>query len=150
MTWTNDDLLALKSELTNDPADLGLTVDSADDEANANKLNAASESIQVLRYSLSASDLFNCVDPSEFQSLGAGQQAWLNAVLNLNQINPYSNTQIITGIRNLFSAQTGTRPAFEDAIVEVGSRITQLFQDGTLSNDAQVTPSDVANARNAT
>lgn len=65
MSRSTADLLALKNELTNDPLDLGLDTNPAHDEANANLLNAVSETISVRKRSLSTAVLFNAVDPIE-------------------------------------------------------------------------------------
>lgn len=150
MSLDNTDLLAIKAELTNDPKHLGLAVVAADDEANANKMNAIGETIQTKRYSLSSSTLFNSVDPGEFQALGVGQQAWFNTVLALGQINPFADTQIVVGIQNLFSSNTTTRPRFDAILTEDGSRVREMFQGGLISVDVQMTPSDISDARAAT
>lgn len=150
MPFSNADLLAIKAELTNDPLTLGLTTLAADDEANANKLNLVRDTISVKKRSLAASALFNCVVDTEYQALSGQQISWLNSVLLLGQFDPFANANIVSGLDNLFSAQSETRPAIHAAIVKTGSRIEQLYQSGTVSVFQTITPSDVANARNAT
>lgn len=150
MSFTNADLLAIKSELTHDPKTLGLTTNATDDEANADKLNLVRDAIEVTKYSLSSSDLFNSIDPSEYQALGSGQKSWFDATLALPAINPFMNATLVTGIRNLFATNTTSRPSFEAAILESGSRVVQMYQTGLISTDPALTPSDIANARNAT
>lgn len=148
--WTNADLLALKAELTNDPASLGLTTLPADDEANANKLNEVRATISVKKRSVTTAAIFNAIDPIEHQALSDQQARWLGQVLTLGQIDPFTSGVILDGINEMFAANTVTRPAVAALMNESGSRIEKMFQDGTLSQSGTVTPSDIANARNAT
>ena len=149
MALTNEDLLALKAELTNDPQTLGLTTLPADDEANANKLNQVRETISVKRRSVAASELFNAIDPIEHQALSAQQERWVNAVIELGQIDPFRDTQILDGLAELFGEGTNSGPALAAVYLRNGSRVEQLFQAGTLSTFQQLSGSDIANARNA-
>ena len=150
MPFTNADLLAIKAELTNDPLDLGLTTVPADDEANANKLNAISNTINVKRRALAASAIFAAIDPLEHQALTDQQARWLSALLEVGQIDPLEDQEIVDGLNQMFAADSNSRPAYTALLTEHGSRINQLFQNGTLSVNQQATPSDIANARNAT
>lgn len=150
MARSNADLLALKAELTNDPADLGLTVAPEDDEANANALNLVRETISVRKRSLSTAALFNAIDPLEHQSLTDQQSRYLTAVLELGQIDPLMADNIVDGLNGMFAAESTSRPAYTALLNQPGSRIDQLYQAGTLEQGGSVTPSDIANARNAT
>lgn len=149
MPFTNADLLAIKSELTNDPLDLGLTTVPADDEANANKLNAISNTINVKRRSLATAAIFAAIDPLEHQALTDQQARWVAALLAVGQIDPLEDQEIVDGLNQMFASDSNSRPAYTAMLTEHGSRINQLFQNGTLSVNQQATPSDIANARNA-
>jgi hypothetical protein len=149
MPFTNDDLLAIKAELTNDPLNIDLDTNPAHDEDNANALNLVRSTITVKKRSLATSRLFNAVDPIEYQALSPQQQAWFDALLRLGQIDPFSDTGIMDGLDDCFSAESDSRASILAESQETGSRITQLFQAGTLSRDDNVTPSDIANARAA-
>jgi len=147
--FTNSDLLAIKAELTNDPADLGLTTSPSDDEANANKLNAISNTINVKRRALATRAIFSAINPLEHQALTEQQARWIEALLTVGQIDPLEDTEIVDGLNQMFAADSTSRPAYTALLTEHGSRINQLFQNGTLSVNQFITPSDVANARNA-
>lgn len=150
MARSNADLLAIKAELTNDPLNLGLTTNAVDDEANANLLNLERETIQIKRRSVSTAELFNAVDPLEHQALTDQQSRWLSAVLLLGQFDAFLATNILSGLDGMFSAQSTSRPAYTAVTKTAGNRIDQLYQAGTLEVGGTLTPSDVAQARNAT
>lgn len=150
MSLSNSDLLALKQELTNDPKSLGLTLLAADDEANANKLNAVSALLPVKKRALTTAAIFNCIAAGEHQALSPQQARWLDAVLTLGQIDPFINAGIVDGLQEMFSEQTASRPNIDAALVQPGSRVSQLYQGGALSVDVTLTPSDIAQARSAT
>lgn len=150
MSRSNADLLALKSELTNDPSHLGLTTNPVDDEANANKLNAVSATISIRKRSLATSTIFGVVDDLEHQALSDQQARWFGQMLELGQIDPFLDTETVAGLRNAFGLTTITRPAIEALLVQSGNRIDQLFQAGTLEEGGEVTPSDISEARAAT
>lgn len=149
MPFTSADLLAIKSELTNDPLTLGLTTNPSDDEANANKLNAISNTINVKRRSLATAAIFAAIDPLEHQALTDQQARWVSALLEVGQIDPLEDQEIVDGLNQMFASDSNSRPAYTALLTEHGSRINQLFQNGTLSVNQQATPSDIANARNA-
>lgn len=153
---TNADLLVIKSELTHDPRGLGLDTVAAHDEQNANKLNAVYpgddgyvKTLTVKKSSLRTADIFNAIDPIEHQSLSGQQERWLSEMLTLGQINPSTDDGIIAGLDGMFAADSLSRTAYTALLTQPGSRIAQLFQAGTISFNGNVTPSDVANARNA-
>lgn len=156
MAFSNADLLNIKAELTNDPKALGLTTNAVDDEANADKLNAVRsgdpgfvKTLPVLRQSLTTRAIFNAVDPIEHQQLSAGQLQWYAEMLTLGQINPSTDSGIIDGLDGMFSENSVSRPAYRALLSQDGNRITQLYQAGAVSVNQTVTPSDVANARQA-
>jgi hypothetical protein len=149
MARSNADLLALKSELTNDPLALGLTTLAADDEANANKLNLVRDTIQVDRQSVPASEILKAIDADEFIALSVGQRQYVEMVISLSSVNPQNGGEIREALLQFFSAQSETRASFQLLLTEAASRITQLFKAGTLQQGGIVTPSDMAQARNA-
>ena len=137
---TNDELLTIKGELTNDPLNLGLTTSPSDDEANANLLNEVRESIQLYRASVPSDDILIPVD--EWNALSAGQQSWWNNQTNDGSVRP----AVIAGeFFTMFGENTQSRANFEAATKEPASRARQL-----LERYVSLTPSDIANARAAT
>ena len=145
----NADLLIIKAELTNDPLTLGLTTLPADDEANANALNLVRSTIQVDREAIPISDIVKALDRDEFNALSAGDRQWLTLITQAGSVNPRSGGEIREGLLQLFGAATESRANLVAILTEPGSRIVQLYKAGTLSTGGQVTPSDIANARNA-
>jgi DNA-directed RNA polymerase subunit F len=150
MPFTNADLLALKAELTNDPLGLGLTVLAADDEANANALNLVRATIQVDRESVPVSEIVKSVDADEYIALSAAQRDYLTFITQGGNVNPKSGNEVREALLQFFAANSETRTKLLTLVTEASSRITQLYKAGTLSVGDFVTPSDVANARNAT
>lgn len=134
------ELLILKSELTNDPLDLGLTTSPSDDEANANILNEVRSSIQLYKASVSANDF--AIPVAEWNALTTGQQSWLTAERNDGSINP-----AVFGpeFYEMFGPSTEARANFDAVATESASRARQL-----LERYVTLTPSDIADARNAT
>jgi len=134
------DLLTLKSELTNDPLTLGLTTEPADDEANANLLNEVRESILVYRASVPSDQINIPID--EFNAASAGQREWWAMQTADGSINP---AVIATEFAKMFGSNTAARASFNAVAMEPASRARQL-----LERYVYLTPSDIANARNAT
>lgn len=137
---TNIELLIIKAELTNDPLSLGLTTNSSDDEANANILNELRDSIQVYRSTVPSNNVLIPVD--EWAALSSSQQSyWANEVAD-GTIAP---DIIAPEFFKMFGVNTQSRANFEAATKEAASRARQL-----LNRYVNLTPSDVANARQAT
>lgn len=134
------DLLVLKSELTNDPLNLGLTVEPADDEANANILNEVRDSILVHRASVPSDQINIPID--EYNAASAGQQAWWAMQTADGSVNP---SVIASEFGKMFGANTAARASFDSVTKESASRARQL-----LERYVYLTPSDIANARQAT
>jgi len=135
----NAELLIIKAELTNDPLTLGLTILSSDDEANANLLNEIRETIQVFRASVSSNNF--SIPVAEWSALNAGQQSWLDNQLNDGSVNP---AVFAPEFEAMFAENTAARASFAAVAKEPASRARQL-----LDRYVNLTPSDVANARNA-
>lgn len=134
------ELLVLKSELSNDPLSLGLTTASEDDEANANILNEVRDSILVYRASVPSDQINIPID--EFNAASAGQREWWAMQTADGSVNP---SVIATEFGKMFGAQTAARASFNSVAKEPTSRAIQL-----LERYVTLTPSDVANARQAT
>jgi hypothetical protein len=133
------ELLIIKAELTNDPLNLGLTTNPADDEANANLLNEVRESILVYRASVPSDQINIPID--EFNAASAGQREWWAMQTADGSINP----QVIAPeFEKMFGPSTAARASFASVSMEPSSRARQL-----LHRYVQLTPSDIANARQA-
>lgn len=149
MAFSNADLLAIKSELTNDPLGLGLTVLAADDEANANALNLVRDMIQVDRESVPVSEIVKAVDADEFIALSAAQRDYLKFVTQGGDVNPESGNEVREALLQFFAANSETRTKLLALVTEASSRINQLYKAGTVTGGNFVTPSNIAQARNA-
>lgn len=134
------ELLIIKSELTTDPLSLGLTTSPSDDEANANILNEIRDSIKVYRASVPADSLVIPID--EWNALSSGQQSWWSMQTADGSIQP---AVLETEFFKMFSSQTQARANWEASTKESSSRAIQL-----LERYVTLTPSDIANARQAT
>lgn len=136
---TNAELLTVKAELTDDPLGLGLTTNPADDESNANLLNEVRETIKVFRASIPSDSIR--IDIDEYSAASAGNQKWLDGQLADGSVNP---AVIEADFKKMFGEGTATRASFDAVSKESASRARQL-----LERHVNVTPSDVANARQA-
>jgi hypothetical protein len=136
----NAELLIIKAELTNDPLELGLTTAPEDDEANANLLNETRGSILVYRASVPSDQINIPID--EFNAASAGQREWWAMQTADGSINP---SVIASEFGKMFGANTAARASFDAVVMEPASRARQL-----LNRYVNLTPSDIANARQAT
>lgn len=152
MPYTNADLLALKAELTNNP--LALTgylplSNSANDEANASALNLVRVQCQIDREAIPVSDVVKAIDADEFIALSQPQRDYVALITNGGTVNPKNGGEVREALLQFFGAASETRGSLTALLTESTSRANQLFKLGTLSVGQLVTPSDVANARNA-
>ncbi len=136
----NAELLIIKAELTNDPQSLGLTTAPEDDESNAILLNEVRDGMLVYRASVPSDQINIPID--EFNAASAGQREWWAMQTADGSINP---SVIATEFNKMFGAQTAARASFNAVAMEPTSRAIQL-----LSRYVSLTPSDIANARQAT
>lgn len=150
MARSNADLLALKSELTNDPLSLGLTTLAADDEANADKLNLVRDTITIDRESIPVSEVLTAIDADEFIALSQPQRDYVALISNAQTVNPKSGNEVREALLQFFSAQSETRTKLTALLTEPANRIEKLFKSGVLEVGGTVTPSDISQARNAT
>ncbi len=148
MSRSAADLAALKTELTNDPNELGLVPPpEIDDLGNANKLNEVLETQQIDRTAIPTSEIFLNIDRDEYAALAAADREWLNGVGQGGVVNPKAGGEVREGILQLFGAQTETRANLLAILTEPANRIEQMFRQGVLEAGGTVTPSDVAQAR---
>lgn len=152
MPFTNADLLAIKAELANNPLSLSgyLAHDPANDEANANALNLVRAETKIDRESIPVSEIVLCVDADEFIALSAPQRDYLQFITNGQSVNPKAGNEVREALLQFFASNSETRTSLLGILQANASRIQMLFKAGTLSSGQLVTPSDVANARNAT
>lgn len=147
--WTDADLLALKSELTNDPNTLGLTTDANDDVSNAEKLNQVRSEQEVDRLAIPIPEIVKSINLTEFEALSASKRQWLALVTACDSIDPREGGEVRNGLLACFAAQSVTRGNLVDLLTEPANRIEQLYRAGTLSHGGTVTSSDIARARQA-
>lgn len=150
MARSNADLLALRSELENDPAELGLTAAPADDEANANALNLVRASIQIERADIPATEIAKGINRVEYAAAVLADRQWIDLQLSAGLVDARTGSEARTGLLGIFGAQTTTRANLSALLTQDGNRIDQLFQAGTLEVGGTVSPSDIAQARVAT
>jgi hypothetical protein len=151
--WITDpsDLAALKTELLTDPKGLGLTTLVEDDAANSYKLNnnpVTPQTTMKLRVpSVSTQDLFEACDPYERQALTDQQYRDFDTVVKFGQLFPATSAKTVAMLQSLFGPNAKSTAALESLLYQDGSRAVQMFQDGLFSKQYNITPSDVANAR---
>lgn len=151
MPWTSADLLAIKAELTNDPKTLGLVAPPAiDDVGNADKLNATLPTLLIDREAIPLAEIMVNIDRDEYVALADADRQWINAIGQGGSVNPKTGGEVREGLLQLFGAGTETRTNLLAILQESTWRIEQMFKEGLLSHGGTVTPSDVANARQAT
>lgn len=151
MAWTNADLLALKSEITNDPEGLGLVAPPAiADTENAEALNLVRETLQIDRTAIPTSEIFLNIDRDEYAAVAAADRDWIRGVTAAGTVDPRTGGEVREGLLQIFSAQSETRANLLEILTEPANRIEHMFKAGLLSQGGTVTGSDIANARNAT
>jgi len=150
MSRTQEDLLALKAELTNDPLGLGLTVLPEDDAANADKLNAVMPTILLERSLVPPTEIRRAIVRTEYNAAVLADRQWIDLILGGDGgVDTRSGTETRTGLLAIFAAGTKTRTNLSALLTVAGNRIDQMFQQGLLSAGGSVTPSDISQARNA-
>lgn len=148
--WTNADLLAIKAELTNDPNAYGYVAPPAiDDVGNADKLNLVRDTIAIERNDIPATEIAKNIDRTEYAAAVLADRQWIDLQLSAGLVDARTGSEAREGLLAIFGAGTDTRANLAALLTRVGTRIEQMFQQGLLSQTGNVTPSDVANARNA-
>ena len=151
MARSNADLLALKAELTNDPKNLGLVAppDIADVE-NADALNLVRDELQIDREAIPISEVMVQIDRDEYAALSAADRQWLQLISANGTVDPRSGGEVREGLLQIFGAQSESRQNLLGILTEPANRVEQMFKEGLLEQGGTVSPSDVANARQAT
>lgn len=137
---TDEEKNIIKTELTNDPRNLGLTTTAEDDETNANLLNEIRDSILVYRASVPSNNIVIPVD--ELAALSDGQRLSWQLETQDGSLNPAAYE---ANFFSMFSVNTQSRALWESATKEPASRARQL-----LNRYVTLTPSDIADARQFT
>jgi hypothetical protein len=150
MAKSQADLLAMKAELTNDPMGLGLTVLTEDDAANSDKINEVRSECQIDRQAVPLSEIVAQIDRDEYAALSQPDRDWLAFITRGESINPAAGGEIREGLLQLFGAQSESRGNIVSILTEDAARYQQMYQQGLLEADGAWTPSDIANARQAT
>lgn len=145
-----NDLLALKAELTNDPQNLDLVAPpDIDDVGNADKLNLVRPTLLIDREAIPMVEVMVQIDRDEYNALSAADRQWLQMVSATGTVNPKSGGEVREGLLQLFGAGSETRTHLLAILQEPANRIEHMFKAGLLEAGGNVTPSDVADARNA-
>lgn len=129
------DLVALKTEITSDPASMGYAAANSDHDSLAKLLNKPQRTIDA--ESLSSGVLVSCIDKTEFAALPAADKAYLNLFVTAGDV-PMS-TNVRQALRALFPVGSETRTKINQATRRTGSRAEEL-------GFGRVTESDVADA----
>ncbi len=127
------DLVALKTELTEDPAGLGYAGKSHEDQAIL--INKPQRTINA--ETINGGVLVSCLDKTEFTALTAADKAYLNLFVTAGDVPVTANVR--QALRALFPAGSETRNRINAATRRNGSRAEELGL-------GRVTESDVANA----
>jgi hypothetical protein len=127
------DLVALKTEITTDPAGLGYDGKSHEDQAVL--INKQQRTIDAEE--ISGGVLVSCLDKTEFTALSAADKAYLNLFVTAGNVPVTANVR--QALRALFPADSETRRRINAATRRNGSRAEEL-------GFGRVTESDVADA----
>jgi hypothetical protein len=128
------DLVALKTELTTDPAGLGYAGKSHEDQAVL--INRPQRTVNKAQFE--GADLASCLDPVEFAALTAGQRTWLQMLTSANgSLTLFASLR--QDIRAVLATTTKSLAKFNQTINRSASRAEELGLDA-------VTTSDVADA----
>jgi len=129
------DLVALKTEITTDPAAVGYTDAKGDHVAIAKLMNKPGRSIDS--ETLSSGVLVSCLDKTEFTALSAPDKAYLNLFVTAGTV-PMT-AEVRQTLRAMFPAGSSTRKNINAATRRDASRAEEL-------GFGRVTESDIADA----
>jgi hypothetical protein len=128
------DLVALKTEITTDPASLGYAGKSHEDQAIL--INRPQRTVNKAQFE--GADLASCLDPVEFAALTAVQRTWLQMLTTANgMLTLYVSLR--QDIRGVLATATKSLAKFNQTINRSGSRAEEIGL-------GSVTTSDVADA----
>lgn len=129
------DLVALKTEITADPAAIGYAAVLADHTEVSRLLNKAGRVIDSA--SLGSGLLVSCLDKTEFTALAAADKAYLNLFVTAGSV-PMTQ-EVRQTLRAMFPVGSKTRQSINAATKRDASRAEEL-------GFGRVTESDVADA----
>lgn len=129
------DLVALKTEITGDPAAIGYAAANGDHDTIAKLLNKPQRTIDA--ETLPSGLLVSCIDRTEFAALPAADKQYLNLFVTAGDVPMSQNVR--QALRALFPAGSETRAKINQATRRTGSRAEEL-------GFGRVTESDVADA----
>jgi len=128
------DLIALKTELTADPASIGYAGKSHEDQAIL--INRPQRTMNKAQFE--GADLASCLDPVEFAALTAVQRTWIQTLTSAyGSLTLYATLR--QDIRATLALATKSLAKFNQTINRAGSRAEEL-------NLGTVTTSDDADA----
>ena len=130
---TPEQLIALKTELTNDPLALGYA--GKEHDTIARLLNKTQRSIDA--ETISAGLLVSCLDDVEYTALVATKKDYLRLLVSAGEI--VMNGNVRQSLREMFAQGSKTRQAINKATKRDGCRAEELGL-------GRVTESDVADA----
>ena len=141
MALTNDELLILQSELTNDPLNRNYQTMS-DQEVEYDLRNVAAYGAsprQRIRALMTSTEVFNSIDLTEFNALTDHQRSNIMGLMSFGNLNPDGREKDL--FVNYFGAGSNTLTALNAARMENISRCVEL-------NIPNVYAADVNKARN--
>lgn len=136
------DLLALKTEITTDPAAIGYAGQT--DEQIARLMmreNGTGAAFEINRKEISSADVASCVVGSEFIALAAGQRDYVGLIAGAGILKVKTVKDDLLLIFTQVSSPI-TRAALQDVFKQTVSRAVKVLGEG-------VTPSNIADARRA-
>ena len=120
------DFVALKAELTTDPAGLGYAphITLGSDHRVADLLNLPRATIQVARGLIPSHEIVNAIDWADV-AVGVSLEP-LKAILSAGQVDT-GNVRVRAAFQALFPVGSGTRSRIVALATRNGSRVEQLF-----------------------
>lgn len=134
---------ALKAELQNDPASLGLVApySAGNDAQCADILNAVRQTIDINRGVIPTYEVADATVQSDWTALSTAEKQRYQSILAMGLVNTAS-ANMRAAFQQMFGPTTATRANLVALLTRKGSRAEQLFGQ-------PVTPMDIAYARHA-
>lgn len=130
------DPVALKAEITNDPAGLGLAAPFAAGSFGSvlSLLNATRQTIDIDRLTVPAYEVFDAIVPSEWAALSAQEKQRIQTVLSMGTVYT-KGTNTRAAFQAAFGVGTTTRTNLTALLTRKGSRAEQLFGTAVVLDD---------------
>ena len=137
------DYVALKTELTTDPAGLGYATlwATGADTALADILNTVRQTIDIDRGVIPSYEVINATAPAEWTALSAAEKQRYQTLTGAGQTDS-GNANVRAAFNTMFPQGSSTRTSLIGLLTRKGSRAEFLFGQAVTSND-------VAQARKA-